>query len=260
MKPKGTIKESIENLHQLCLTQFEELAKKVDDVDRKCSALDTKVNGLVAKSGMGGMRGMGGIGNFVSIENKTDYLNHHFGSVALSSAPFLPFIQREIGVSETDVEMVLKGTASIYDVVADRLVELVEKYADTQRFLYAFAFQKQVLYYWNQGGDRDPCGSWYGGDEGASASEGEGRGASEGEGRGASEGGTWEKMGNKEACAMFEVVQQKLIQIYTTMIRDKHDGIRGVDVVEFGHRLFVNNFDTKSADFKKKLFLGLSGV
>ena len=242
MKPKGTIKESIENLHQLCLTQFEELSKKVDDVDRKCSTLDTKVSGLVAKSGMVG--GMGGMGNFVSIENKTDYLNHHFGSVALSSAPFLPFIQREIGVSETDVEMILKGSASIYDVVADRLVELVEKYADTQRFLYAFAFQKQVLYYWNQGGDRDPCGSWYGG----------------GEGRGASGGGTWEKMGNKEACAMFEVVQQKLIQIYTTMIRDKHDGIRGVDVVEFGHRLFVNNFDTKSADFKKKLFLGLSGV
>ena len=242
MKPKGTIKESIENLHQLCLTQFEELSKKVDDVDQKCSALDAKVSGLVAKSGMGGgMGGMGIGGNFVSIENKTDYLNHQFGSVALSSAPLLPFIQREIGVSETDVEMILKGSASIYDVVADRLVELVEKYADTQRFLYAFAFQKQVLYYWNQGGDRDPCGSWYGGDEGASG------------------GGTWEKMGNKEACAMFEVVQQKLIQIYTTMIRDKHDGIRGVDVVEFGHRLFVNNFDTKSADFKKKLFLGLSG-
>lgn len=259
MKPKGTIKESIENLHQLCLTQFEELSKKVDDVDQKCSALDAKVSGLVAKSGMGGMGGgMGGMGiggNFVSIENKTDYLNHQFGSVALSSAPLLPFIQREIGVSETDVEMILKGSASIYDVVADRLVELVEKYADTQRFLYAFAFQKQVLYYWNQGGDRDPCGSWYGGDEG----EGEGRGASEDEGRGASGGGTWEKMGNKEACAMFEVVQQKLIQIYTTMILDKHDGIRGVDVVEFGHRLFVDNFDTKSADFKKKLFLGLSG-
>lgn len=246
MKPKGTIKESIENLHQLCLTQFEELSKKVDDVDKKCSALDAKVSGMGAKSGMGGgMGGMGIGGNFVSIENKTDYLNHQFGSVALSSAPFLPFIQREIGVSETDVEMILKGSASIYDVVADRLVELVEKYADTQRFLYAFAFQKQVLYYWNQGGDRDPCGSWYGGDEG--------------EGRGASGEGTWEKMGNKEACAMFEVVQQKLIQIYTTMIRNKHDGIRGVDVVEFGHRLFVDNFDTKSADFKKKLFLGLSG-
>lgn len=219
-----TIKEMIQTLQNMCMTQMEGLVQRIDDVDRKCTGLAQQLGEVKntidtltlssASSGTGS--------TFMSIENKVDYLNQQFGN-SIPQESLLTFIQREVDVKEKDVEMILKGSASIYDVCATRLVELVDRYDGKTHFLYAFAFQKYTVYFWNH--DHE---------------------------------GTWERMSIKEACSIFEVVQQKLIGMYTIMVQENHDGIRGVDVVDYGDRLFVDNFDKKYAEFKKLLFNGLT--
>jgi hypothetical protein len=66
---------------------------------------------------------------------------------------------------------------------------------------------------------------------------------------------TWDKMDRVVLQSLFEIIQKKLIGVYTNMIQNKSDSMRGIDIVDNGDKLFVDNFEKKYNDFRKAVFL-----
>lgn len=207
---------SVDKLYDLCVTQFGLLHEMVTSIDKRCGELDVKLQAVVdAGSGGWGGGGGGGGGPFVKIEDKIDFLNKSKNNVIDES--ILSFVLRCAEVREDHVVAILKGNATIYEIISQCIAVL---YVDSsQDFLFAFGFQKYVLYYWS------------------------------------AEKMTWDKMDRVMLKSLFEIIQKKLIGVYTKMIQTKSDAMRGIDIVDNGDKLFVDNFDKKYTDFRKSVFL-----
>ena len=204
---------SVDKLYDLCVTQFGLLHEMVTAIDKRCGELDVKLQAVVDAGSGGG--GGGGAGPFVKIEDKIDFLNKSKNNVIDES--ILSFVLRCAEVREDHVVAILKGNATIYEIISQCIAVL---YVDSsQDFLFAFGFQKYVLYYWS------------------------------------AEKMTWDKMDRVMLKSLFEIIQKKLIGVYTKMIQTKSDAMRGIDIVDNGDKLFVDNFDKKYTDFRKSVFL-----
>ena len=204
---------SVDKLYDLCVTQFGLLHEMVTAIDKRCGELDVKLQAVVDAGSGGG--GGGGAGPFVKIEDKIDFLNKSKNNVIDES--ILSFVLRCAEVREDHVVAILKGNATIYEIISQCIAVL---YVDSsQDFLFAFGFQKYVLYYWS------------------------------------AEKMTWDKMDRVMLKSLFEIIQKKLIGVYTKMIQSKSDAMMGIDIVDNGDKLFVDNFDKKYTDFRKSVFL-----
>lgn len=207
---------SLDKLHDLCITQFGLLHEMITTIDRRCGELDVKLQAAIDRGALGGGGGGGGGGGaFVKIEDKIDYLNKNKNNVINES--ILSFVLRSVEVREDHVVAILKGNATIYEIIAQCMALL---YVDSsQDFLFVFGFQKYTLYYWSD----DKM--------------------------------TWDKMDRVVLQSLFEIIQKKLIGVYTNMIQNKSDSMRGIDIVDNGDKLFVDNFEKKYNDFRKAVFL-----
>jgi hypothetical protein len=226
---KKTTKQSLEELHNLCSNQFGMITQMITDVNTKVNGLEKSIQVLQENVKAipvvyGGGSGGGGGMNFTKIENKVDYLNEHFSSnvtLPLHYSKLLDFIYGETPIKNNDIVQILKGKTTIYDMCSLRIVELVDTNIEQLKFLHAFPFQKNVIYFWNH--DKP----------------------------------SWDKLGNAELKKIFEVLQKKTIHLFNQMLQNNDESIINIDLVDCGERLFDENFDRKSSDFKKLIFNGL---
>lgn len=230
---KKTTKESLQELQLLCSNQFGMITQMITDVNTKVNGLEKSIQVLqenvkaipvVCGGGGGGGSGGGGGMNFTKIENKVDYLNQHFSNnvtLPLHYSTLLDFIYGETPIQNSDIVQILKGNTTIYETCSLCIIELVDVSIEQLKFLHAFPFQKNVIYFWNH--DKP----------------------------------SWDKLGNAELKKIFEVLQRKMIHLFNKMIQEEDESIHNIDLVDCGERLFDENFDRKASDFKKLIFNGL---
>jgi hypothetical protein len=85
--------------------------------------------------------------------------------------------------------------------------------------LYAFPYQKYVLYYWD------------------------------------TEKLSWDKMKQDVLNKIFNLIQQHILNNFSNLISNKSDvRLKQIDLVECGSNLYVDNFDKKYNEFKKTIF------
>ena len=225
MSKKITNKDCIQSLHALCSEKFDKMTQLITDVHDKVHSLENKVSDM--QSSLQDIKSKSAISNheatFTKIENKVDYLNEHLTNTGFlfpkTHDSILQLIHSETIIQETDVQQILKGHVDIYELFANRIGDLVESYRGKCSFLYAFAFQKYVIYFWNQ------------------------------------EKISWDKASDsKELKHIFEVLQQKTITLYNIMIQKSNPLLAGIDIIECAENLFDNRFEKKCLNFKKNIF------
>ena len=126
------------------------------------------------------------------------------------------FISESNFTNEDSVFSILKEEQSMYDIIIQFLYHLYKEQEIS--FCYVFPFQKNTFYFWNH------------------------------------EKLSWDKMTQQILKNIFEIVQQKIIQLFNKLIVEKNPNLNHYDIVEKGSLLFANNFDQKYQDIKKKMF------
>lgn len=203
---------NIEKLHQLCVAQFGMIRDMITNIDRRCSELDNKLQSVMDKtSGCSS-------GTFSKVEDKVDFLNQNKTNVKNMSIS--DFINKHIIVFDEDIVNIFKAKKTIYEIATKSILDLYK--SSSHDFVFAFAFQKYTLYFWNE----DKM--------------------------------SWDKMDKIVLKNIFEIIQKKLITLYTNLIENNNNHLKGLDIVENGDKLFVDNFDKKFTEFKKLIFQAIT--
>ena len=126
------------------------------------------------------------------------------------------FISKSNFINEESIFSILKEEQSMYNIIIQFLYHLYKEQEIS--FCYVFPFQKNTFYFWNQ------------------------------------EKLSWDKMTQQILKNIFEIVQQKIIQLFNKLIVEKNPNLNHYDIVEKGSLLFANNFDQKYQDIKKSMF------
>jgi hypothetical protein len=179
---------------------FNILFSKMDSLTERLSAVETKIQQGVSFGN--------NTHNFQKIENKIDYLNTNV--IVNSTCSIFDYLKSlDYVLDKSDIQNILRNSTTIYDTIVRILSELEVCY------LYAFPFQKGIIYCWNQ------------------------------------DKGTWEKTNQKTLKSIFETLQLKVVQQYNSLYTNGQIQCDNVEVAEY---IFVDNFDKKYNDFRKTLF------
>lgn len=212
----------ISTLQDYCKSQFEFICDKLIQMNARYDSLESKMEHLIDKVNSGGGGGGGGSGgsNFSHIEDKVDHLNMYKKNV-IQTLGICHFIAEQATIKDSYIVDILKGQKTIYEISVDLISILYvdSKEQNSNWFLFAFPFQKHVLYYWNV----DKM--------------------------------SWDKIDRVILLSIFETIQKKMICTYSQMVTS--NTLQGVDIIDNGEKLFVDNFDKKYNEFKKSLFLAI---
>ena len=191
-------------------------------LQQRCEAIDQKVD-TILQSGcaVGGGGGMGG-GNFMQIDDKVDYLNQNCKPTIQCS--LVEFVNNQmnqenyVSLMKHNIVDILRGNRCIYEVSVSYILKMIEESSE-KKWIYAFPFQKYILYVWNQ----DKI--------------------------------SWDKLTTKGLEDLFNMIQLRLLETYSSMVVDiDHYMLSNIDLVESCGNLYVDNFSKKQMDFKKMIF------
>lgn len=204
------------DIFELCKANFQLIHDAIQKIDQKQTVLEQRLTELANRTTKGGASGA-----FQHIENKVTYLNEH---ISPFTRPFLDVIDETLDASHEHVLRVLQQNITIYQCAADLICKHVEQLKSTQQkhLLYAFPFQKNVVYFWNHLDH------------------------------------TWEKMSQQFTKALFEKIQKILIAQYLKSSEENTDRFSHLDLIECFTYLYTDNFDAKYTEFKKLIFQGLT--
>ena len=193
-------------------------------LQQRCEAIDQKVDtiiqsGCAVGSGMG-RGGMGG-GNFMQIDDKVEYLNQNCKPTIQCS--LVEFVNTQLNAEnynslmKKDIVDILRGNRCIYEVSVSYISNMIEE--QENKWIFAFPFQKYILYVWNQ----DKI--------------------------------SWDKLSSKGLEDLFNIIQLRLLETYSSMVIDTENYmLSNIDLVESCGKLYVDNFAKKQVDFKKMIF------
>ena len=200
---------------------FDKLSSRLKTMEDNYNNIKTVMDKIDA-CGMSSSHTTGGGGlmpNFSKIENKEEYLNHNVNNVI--TCDLLQYLRSEAKTHITyqHVYDILKKSYGIYDFVC-MIIQMIV--GNGSSCLYAFPFQKHVIYYWNN------------------------------------EKGTWEKMTTNLLKNVFNIIQQELVIVYNKLIQqlqaENKFHQKSAAFMENGMLIFADDFDSKYKNFKKMLF------
>jgi len=207
-------------LFELCSTNFELLNSSMKKIE-------SRVNGVEKQMKLMNKTTQCQSPSLEKIEDKIGFLNQNCQPVF--SCDFLTFLHNELSKDKyqtminNDIIHILNGTHSIYEI-ACRYLCMISKETMNEQFekihsLYAFPYQKYVLYYWD------------------------------------TEKLSWDKMKQDVLNKIFNLIQQHILNNFSNLISNKSDvRLKQIDLVECGSNLYVDNFDKKYNEFKKTIF------
>ena len=206
-------------LFELCSTNFELLHTSVQKIESRLNGIEKQMK-LVNKAKQCQSPSLD------KVEDKIGFLNQNCQPVF--SCDFLTFLHNELSKDKyqtlinTDIIHILNGTHTIYEI-ACRYLCMIAKETINEQFekihsLYAFPYQKYVLYYWN------------------------------------TEKLSWDKMNQDLLKKIFNLIQQHILSLYSYIINTDNSQLKNIDLIECGSNLYVDNFDKKYNDFKKSIF------
>ena len=215
------VQDSLSSMDTKIEQRFDTLSSKLECMEANYNKMK-KVIDKIDACGMSSSHPMGGGGlmpNFSKIDNKEEYLNHNVNNVI--SCDLLQHLRSEAKTHITyqHVYDILKKSYGIYDFVS-MIIQMIV--GNGPSCLYAFPFQKHVIYYWNN------------------------------------EKGTWEKMSTNLLRNVFNIIQQELVIVYNKLIQQLQSENKfhqkSAAFMENGMLIFADDFESKYKNFKKMLF------
>lgn len=201
------------------VSQFNQILEILGKLQERCEEIDKKVDAII-QSGYAAGGGKGG--NFMQIDDKVGYLNQNCQPTIQVS--IVEFINTQMNqenyemLMKHDIVDILRGNRCIYEVSVSYILKMIEESSE-KKWIYAFPFQKYVLYVWNQ----DKI--------------------------------SWDKLTSKGLEDLFNMIQLRLLETYSSMVMDTdHYMLSNIDLVESCGKLYVDNFSKKQMDFKKMIF------
>ena len=202
------------------VSQFNQILEILGKLQERCEEIDKKVDAII-QSGSGCGGGTAG-GNFVQIDDKVGYLNQNCQPTI--RVPIVEFVNTQMNqesyemLMKHDIVDILRGNRCIYEVSVSYILKMIEESSE-KKWIYAFPFQKYVLYVWNQ----DKI--------------------------------SWDKLTSKGLEDLFNMIQLRLLETYSSMVMDtEHYMLSNIDLVESCGKLYVDNFTKKQMEFKKMIF------
>ena len=205
-------------LSEKCDKQFETLTTKICSIEDNFEKLQGVMNKL-DNCGMSLPNSSGIMPNFSKIENKEEYLNQNIQNVI--KCDLISHLRNESKsqITYQHVYDILKRSYTIYEFVAIIIQSII---SEGPQCLYAFPFQKHVIYHWNH------------------------------------EKITWEKISTNYLRQIFNTIQQQLVLAYNGLIKKLQEEnkfhLKSAVFMENGGLIFTDDFDKKYKDFKKLLF------
>lgn len=204
------------DIYELCKLNFDLIHDAIQKIDQKQTLLEQRLTELANRATTGGASTA-----FQHIENKVTYLNEHISPFA---SCFLGIFDETLNASHEHVLRVFQQNVTIYQCAAELICQHVKHLNSTQQkhLLYAFPFQKNIIYFWNHLDH------------------------------------TWEKMSQSTTKALFEKIQKILIAQYLKSSEENSSLFSHLDLIECFTYLYTDNFDAKFMEFKKLIFQGLT--
>ncbi len=209
---------NIETTLDCGVSQFNQILEILGKLQERCEEIDKKVGSLIQS---GCVAGGGKDGNFMQIDDKVGYLNQTCQPTIRVS--IVEFVNTQMnqdnyeGLMKTDIVDILRGNRCIYEVSVSYISKMMEE--QESKWIYAFPFQKYILYVWNQ----DKI--------------------------------SWDKLTAKGLEDLFNIIQLQLLETYSSMVMDTdHYMLSNIDLVESCGKLYVDNFSKKQMEFKKMIF------
>ena len=213
------LNEKIDSLITLCNQKFAQFDEKLSLIDERHQQIEKIIHkidncGIQATS-------MSLMPNFSKIENKVDYLNQNIQNVI--SCDICQFIREKAReyMSHQHVYDILQSAYDVYQFISD-VIQHIASDIDNPKFIYAFPFQKSVIYFWD------------------------------------SDKQSWNKMMNNSLKQVFDTLQQELVFCYQSLVISLKDSrnfhIKSHEFIENGQLLFRDDYEQHSKSFKKMLF------
>ena len=215
---------TIESLVELFETKFDILFQKLTFLEKKCETIENIMKKNHSKQTNSFESGISGS------QDKIEYLNINCKPIINCSV--LTFVHNKLSnesvqsMMRDDIIQILKGSRTLYEI-SKKYIYTMAKEINTDNFetlywIYAFPSQKYVLYYWNH----DKL--------------------------------SWDKMNKDMLNKLFNLIQQHILNQYSIIISHKNNPIlNGIDLVETGSKLYVDDFEKKYTDFKKMIYQSL---
>jgi len=215
---------TIESLVELFETKFDILFQKLTFLEKKCETIENIMKKNHSKQTNSFESGISGS------QDKIEYLNINCKPIINCSV--LNFVHHQLSnesvqsMMRDDIIQILKGSRTLYEI-SKKYIYTMAKEINTDNFetlywIYAFPSQKYVLYYWNH----DKL--------------------------------SWDKMNKDMLNKLFNLIQQHILNQYSIIISHKNNPIlNGIDLVETGSKLYVDDFEKKYTDFKKMIYQSL---
>ena len=194
---------------------------RLEQIDTRLEQIDTRLTKLENNSNINQSNVLN-IQTYQNIEDKIDHLNKNcIPTIKNDVLTFLNHILNEdwfIQKIEKDIIFILKNTVNMYDIIAQYINDIETNENIHEKWIFVFAFQKNMIYYWNN------------------------------------EKQSWDKMSKNYLLKVFHLFQKNILSVYTKMVNGDDERFYDIDLVECGSNLYEDNFDKKYLDFKKKIF------
>ena len=200
----------IENRFDLMENRFELMENRFDTIENRFDTIEEHFKDLNHKLTMVNQSTtMNPEFNFTKIEDKLDYLNNKIPNIKTN---VFSYLKDKCIITKEMVKNIINNTNNILNTITDILISINE---NNEKYLFIFAFQKSVIYYWNH------------------------------------EKQTWDKLTQTELIKILEVIQLKIIEIYNEIVTENIDNDE-IDFIEIGEFIYVD-FNKKYNDTKKML-------
>lgn len=200
----------IENRFDLMENRFELMENRFDTIENRFDTIEEHFKDLNHKLTMVNQSTtINPEFNFTKIEDKLDYLNNKIPNIKTN---VFSYLKDKCIITKEMVKNIMNNTNNILNTITDILISINE---NNEKYLFIFAFQKSVIYYWNH------------------------------------EKQTWDKLTQTELIKILEVIQLKIIEIYNEIVTENIDN-DDVDFIEIGEFIYVD-FNKKYNDTKKML-------
>lgn len=205
---------------------IQEINKNIININTTLSNIENRITSLenkdIFKNSYKLLDNNNANNSFQKIEDKIDYLNKNYNNVInkdiISYLNEMLLNENYIENIKNDIILILRKNTCIYDVIAKNISIFVEDNNHSFKWIFVFPFQKNILYFWNNNKQ------------------------------------SWDKMNKQTLLDLFNLFQKHILRLFSIMNSEEDDRLRDIDIIECGENLYVNNFDSKYNDFRKKIF------
>lgn len=219
-----SLHELVNNLNYNCNIMFNKLDNKIKKIEISNKKILDNIEKIKIEQNNNLNANVSFVNNnpsFMNIDNKEEYLNKTIKNVPNTNIN--SYLRTKISgyINSHNIYDLLQKKYDIYEFSTNIIQTIIREHNDIC-CLYAFPFQKNIVYYWNNNKN------------------------------------SWEKIGLTTLRSIFNTIQKCIINSYTNLIKELQENnefnSKSSLFMENGNTIFDDGFETKNKIFKKMLF------